>query len=327
MSAFIKTVQNTAHKHNLWSRGSKIIVGVSGGPDSICLLDVLVFLSKKYEWQLRIAHVNYGLRDNDSDADALFVKKLAKQYKLPCSVLKPKITKQTNLEEYLRNIRYIFFEKLRTKYKFDSIAVAHTLDDQAETVLMRLIRGSGLSGLRAMQVKNGFIIRPLLEITRKDIMRYIGEQHLTYRTDDSNTDTKFLRNNIRHRLIPYLQKNFNPNIRDVLAHTARVVAEEYDMFFLTQEQSSIPFQHTDHTLTFQIKDLLALNQGRQQILLRDFFKLVRGHLKGITSKHTYVVLDMFRSEKSKIKTLSFAKLIITSVGTRATITLAKTLKK
>lgn len=296
-----------------------MLVGVSGGPDSACLLDVLFVLSKKYDWQLRIAHVNYGLRGNDSTEDELFIRSLAKKYKLPCSVLKPKITQRANLEEALRDIRYDFFEKTRQKYAFDAVAVAHTLDDQAETLLMRLIRGSGFSGLRAMQPKTSAIIRPLLETTRKDVMHYIKKQGITYRTDSSNTDTRFFRNNIRHRLIPYLQKNFNPGIQEVLANTARIVGEDYDTLLSFADLCPLTFHHTKKGLYFQSGDLLALSTSMQKMVLRKLLTVIRGDIKGITSAHIDEVLKMLHSTKSKTKTLSFQGFDITSKGTTTTI--------
>lgn len=314
MSACIKNIQNTANTHHLWSRGSKILVGVSGGPDSVCLLDILVFLSKKYAWQLHIAHINYGLRDMHSDEDEAFVKNLAQHYKIPYSVLKPKITQTTNLEEILRDIRYAFFEETRKAHVLDSVAVAHTLDDQAETVLMRLIRGSGLSGLRSMQPKTGTVIRPLLETTRKDVLHYLKKQGLIYRTDDSNTDPRFFRNNIRHKLIPYLQTHFNPSIKEVLASTARIVGEDYDMLLSFTEVCPIPFHHNKQVITFQATNVLALHPSTQKMVLRNFFSLVRGNLKSITNAHTDELLKMLHSTKSKNQAISFGGLRIERKG-------------
>lgn len=321
MSAFIKNIQNTAHTYQLWSRGSKILVGVSGGPDSVCLLDVLAFLSKKYDWQLRIAHVNYGLRSDDSNEDEVFVRGLAKQYDIPCSILKPKITRRSNLEESLRDIRYTFFEKTLQKYGLDVVAIAHTLDDQAETVLMRLIRGSGLAGLRAMQPKTGTIIRPFLETTRKDVMLYINKQGLSYRIDSSNEDTRFFRNNIRHKLLPYLQKNFNPAIKEVLANTARIVGEDYDALLSFAELCPITFCQDTKALSFQASDLLTLSMSMQKMVLRNFLTIVQGDVKGIVSAHIDEMLKMIRSNKSKVKTISFQGLVITHKGTRVTLSL------
>lgn len=319
MAAFVKSVQNTAHTHQLWSHGSKILIGVSGGPDSVCLLDVLVFLSKKYDWQLHIAHVNYGLRGEDSDADEALVRSLSERYSIPCSVLKPEISQTSNLEEYFRDIRYRFFEETRLEHGFDLIAVAHTLDDQAETLLMRLIRGSGLSGLRAMQPKVGAIIRPLLETTRKEIMAYLEEHKLSYHIDSSNIDERFFRNKIRHQLLPYLQKEFNPSIKDVFASTARTLSQDYDTLFSLTEPCPIDFKHDNGKITFQADELLALQPGIQKSSIRHLFGIIKGNLKGITSAHVDETLKMLQSDKSKHKTVSFAGLSIIRKGAIVTI--------
>lgn len=319
MSAFVKSVQNTAHAHDLWSRGSKILVGVSGGPDSACLLDVLVFLAKKYDWKLRIAHVNYGLRGKDSDADEAFVRSLAEHYIIPCSVLKPEIKQTSNLEEHFRDIRYRFFEETRLAHGFDLIAVAHTLDDQVETFLMRLIRGSGLSGLRAMQPKVGVIIRPLIETIRKDVIAYLEDKKLSYCIDSTNTDERFFRNKIRHQLIPYLQKEFNPSIKSTLANMARIIGEDYRVLASLTESYPIDFQYTNNMVTFRSDDLLALQPSMQKSSLRYFCSLVKGDLRAITGANINETLKMLRSGKSKHKNTSFAGLSITCKGAIVTI--------
>ncbi len=220
MSAFLKNIQNFSSRNKLWEPGNSIIIGVSGGPDSTCLLQVLASIGAKYQWKLRIAHVNYRLRGKESDADEAFVRKLSEKYSIPLSVTHPNVSKRTaNLEEKLRDIRYRFFESLRKRHRFHFIAVGHTLDDQAETVLFRLIRGAGPRGLSAMLPKNGFLIRPLLETPRANILKYLEEQGLPYRTDQSNTDPKFTRNRIRNELLPLLE-TFNPKIRHALKRTA-----------------------------------------------------------------------------------------------------------
>lgn len=319
MSAFVKSIQNTAHTYRLWSRESKILVGVSGGPDSTCLLDVLVFLSKKYNWQLHIAHVNYGLRGEDSKADEVFVRNLAEQHDIPCSILEAKAMQQNNLEEHLRDIRYRFFEETRLKHGFDAIAIAHTIDDQAETLLMRLIRGSGLSGLRAMRPKVGSIVRPLLKTTREDILTYLKERNLSYRTDSSNTDERFFRNKVRHHLIPYLQKEFNPAIKDVLVKTADIISDDYNTLLSLTKPCPINFRHDTDKITFYADKLIALQISMQKNILRYFFSLVRGNLKGIGSAHINETIKMFGSGKSKHKIISFAGLSISCKGAIVTI--------
>ncbi len=237
MKNLIKKIQNSIFENSLFRRNAKIILAVSGGPDSVCLLDVFLKLQKKYDLQLIIAHVNYNLRGKDSDLDEKFVRDLAEKYNLKVEILKPEIKLKNNLEEKLRDIRYDFFEKIRQENNFDLIAVAHNLDDQAETVLMRLIRGSGLAGLAAMQFKNNLIIRPLLNITRQEILEYLKTNKLKYRIDKTNLQSIFLRNRIRNKLIPYIEKNFNPRIKQVLFSTAKSCGEDYAVIEQVAEKS------------------------------------------------------------------------------------------
>ena len=228
----IKKIQENIFRYELFERGAKIVVGVSGGPDSVCLLDVLHKLKKKYDLEIIIAHVNYGLRGKDSEKDEALVKKIAEKYSLPIEILKVrkvgKSEKSESRKRSLRKIRYDFFEKLRKKYKASSIAVGHNLNDQAETVLMRIIRGTGLRGIGAIKFKNNNIIRPLLNIPRKEIVAYLRKNKITYRIDKTNLGTDFTRNKIRNKLLPYLEKKFNPNIQETLYKFSESAAEDYD---------------------------------------------------------------------------------------------------
>ncbi|HCJ45472.1 MAG TPA: tRNA lysidine(34) synthetase TilS, partial [Candidatus Moranbacteria bacterium] len=205
---FLKRVQNTVAKYSLFKPEETLIVGVSGGPDSLCLLDVLVLLKEKYHFSLHVAHVNYHLRGEDSLLDEALVKETAKKYSLPFHILSYHRKETSPSEEKLRTVRYDFFEKLREKYMADAIVIAHNRDDEAETLLLRLIRGSGLSGLSAMRPRNKYIIRPLIETSREDIIEYLTNRSLIFRKDMSNDDAKYLRNKVRHILLPLLEKEF-----------------------------------------------------------------------------------------------------------------------
>lgn len=200
--SLIKKFQNISHEYDLWQKGSKIVLGISGGPDSVCLLDIFFQLQKKYQLDFIMAHINYGLRGKDSDQDEKLVRKLAEQYDLKLFILNPKCKSKS--ENALREIRYRFFEKIRKNNDFDLIAVAHNADDQVETFLMRLIRGSGLAGLSAMRFKNDSIIRPLLGFQRNEILAYLHKNKLDYRIDRTNLKPVFFRNRVRNELLPLL---------------------------------------------------------------------------------------------------------------------------
>lgn len=310
----VKTIQNTIFQNNLLEKNSKIVVGVSGGPDSVCLLDILFKLQKKYSLELIAAHVNYGLRGKDSEQDEKFVRNLAKKYNLKIVVLKPKIKHKQNLENTLRDIRYDFFEKIRQENGFDLISVAHNLDDQVETFLMRLLRGSGLSGLAGMKYKNEKIIRPLLGTARKEILDYLKKNKLDYRIDKTNIQNLFLRNKIRNKLIPYLEKEFNPNLAETLFAETESIGEDYDFIF-----SSVKQYGKDKT--FSVAEIKKLHPAIQKMVIRQAIIKVKKNLENISTKHINEMLKIIHSTKNKKQAAVFGGLKIMRSNDRLTISL------
>lgn len=217
---FIRRFQNAIAKNHLLARGSKILIAVSGGPDSIALLTLLVRLRRKHGFTLRAAHVNYGLRGRDSDRDEALVKKLCQEWSVPLSLLHPKQTPKNNLEERLRLIRYRFFERTRKHYDLDYVVTGHTMNDVAETLLLNLLRGSGQRGLSPFQRPLPSIVRPLVFFQKIELESFLVTEKIPFRLDRSNTSKRFTRNRIRHELIPLLE-TFNPVIVETLATTAK----------------------------------------------------------------------------------------------------------
>jgi len=312
----IKTIQNTIFQQGLFERGpkgasAKIVVGVSGGPDSVCLLDVLAKLAPKYGLELTVAHVNYGLRGKDSNKDEEFVCELGKKYGIKVHPLSPPGLNLSGVSENeLRNIRYSFFEDVRRENDFDLIAVAHNSDDQVETFLMRVIRGAGLQGLLAMKYKTGKIIRPLLGISRKEILNYLDKAHLTYRTDKTNKQNLFLRNKIRNKLIPFLEKNFNPKIRKTIFGATTSIAEDYA--FLNNYAEDL----TARQKGLSIKKLLTLHPALQRRIVILYIRKAQDNLKDVESAHIEEVLKALRSTKSKNQVVIFKGLKLTRKGDR-----------
>jgi tRNA(Ile)-lysidine synthase len=313
MSNLIKKIQNSIFENTLFEQKAKIILGVSGGPDSTCLLSVFCKLQKKYALELIVAHINYGLRGTDSEKDEQFVQKLAKKYNLTLTIFKPKIEKENKSEEALRDIRYAFFEKMRREKQFDLIAVAHNADDQAETVLMRLLRGTGLAGLSAMQAKNNKIIRPLLETTRKEILIYLKTEKLKYRIDKTNRQNVYLRNKIRNKLMPYLKKNFNPSLKQVLSRSAKSFEEDYSVI------ENITEKAWEENKTLSVKKLLSLPIAIQKRVLQKALaqknpQLVR---QGFTQSEE--ILKALKSTKNKNQVVKLTGLKMTRYGDRIII--------
>lgn len=307
-----KRILETAFREDLFRKGSKILAAVSGGPDSICLLDLLSRLKDKYDLELAVAHVNYGLRGSESDRDERIASRMAAENGLEFFVLRPKNLPKGNLESRLRDIRYDFFEKIRKSKGFDSIAIAHNRDDQVETLLLRLVRGSGLKGLSAMRFRNGFIIRPLLGTSQKDILAYLKERKLAYGIDRTNREDVFLRNRIRNRLLPYLEKNYNPNIRKTLFEASRSIADDYAL--LTEFQKEIAIDNP-----FSAKEFLALPDSSQKYFLRALAGSEKGDLFGIGTAQIGEMVKAIRSRKNKRQTVSFQGLIMTRNGDKITL--------
>lgn len=318
---FIKKIQNFAFQNNLWEKNSKIIVGVSGGPDSTCLLDVLAKLAPKYGFQLHVAHVNYNLRGKNSIEDEKFVRELAKNLGLEVSVLNVKNTQyKGNLEDELRKIRYAFFEKIRKSLKYDLIAVAHNQDDQAETVLMRIMRGSGLSGLAAIKAKNGNIVRPLLQISKIEILTYLKQNKLKFRIDESNVDLRFDRNKIRHELIPYLEDKFNPAIKKTIANWSLIVAEEYD-FIEKSAQDFLSQMYKNKSVTFQENEFFCLHGAVQRQVLREIFSRLSKGVLIAESRQVEEMIKVIGSTKNKTQKALIGGLNIIKKGDRIEISI------
>lgn len=323
-ASFLKSIQQTAHDFSLWRRGDSMIVAVSGGPDSLCLLDCLVTLGKKYDWTLHIAHVNYALRGEDSDRDEQLVRERADYYRVPISVLRPDISGKTNnLEARLRSIRYEFFETLRVRLGFDTIAVAHTEDDQAETVLLRLLRGSGLRGLGAMRPRDGVIIRPLLCTPKTDTVRYLEKNALPFRIDQSNADSKFTRNRIRHELLPFLE-TFNPSIRGTLAQSALSLADDADIFVGSLNRAKIFAEDEDEArFSLDASAFCALHVASQRSILRNFIEEIGVY----EAPPSFSVIEEMRkfimSRKNKVAEKSFQGLKFTRRGAKVSVLLEK----
>jgi len=228
--SFIEKVKNFILKHSLISPGDTILAGVSGGPDSMSLLFVLSSLMEELEFSLVVCYVDHKLRPESKD-EAIFVSNVARSLSLPFVLKELDIAgkkRAGSLEELARTARYRALEEARTENNGNRIAVAHHLDDHIETVLMRIIRGTSIRGLRGIPVKNGNIIRPLRCVWREEILDFCRENNISYVIDSSNLSTAFTRNRIRLELLPALM-NYNPRIKDAILRLSNQ-AEELDQF-------------------------------------------------------------------------------------------------
>lgn len=210
----MENVYYNIEKHNMINTNEKVIVGVSGGADSLCLLFVLLEYRKKVPFTILAVHVEHGIRGEDSLADAAFVKEICRannvwftciSYDVPGIARREKLS----VEEAARMVRYEAFEKVKKEQQADKIAVAHNQNDQAETVLFRMARGTGIAGAGGIRPVNGCIIRPLLTSSRKEIEDYLRSRNISWREDATNADTEYTRNSLRHHVLPLLQEEVN----------------------------------------------------------------------------------------------------------------------
>ncbi len=307
-SDLLAKIEKTARK--FFSPGDSVLIGVSGGADSVALLHIMIRLAPKYSLRLGIAHINHSLRGEDSDKDEAFVSDLAQQSDLPCYIAREDVsgyqkTRKLSLEEAGRQIRYAFFEKIRSEHRFDKIALAHHADDNAELVLMYLLRGSGVSGLSGIPPqRSGNIVRPLLDISRCEILNFLNRHNMPYRTDDSNSDIRFLRNKIRHCLIPTLQE-YNPNISEALNRLSAILRSEDEWM-----QSEIDTIFDECVSEFQnnriLFDVSIFNHHHIAIrrrLVRRAILLLKGNTRRITFEHVESVLQLSENKSSSDKNL------------------------
>ncbi len=225
-------VLQTIYKYNMISSGDKVIVAVSGGADSVCMLHILNTLKAALNFDIACAHINHGLRGDAADSDERYVKELCKRLGISFFVKHEDVAtlakeKKLTVEEAGRFVRYSFFEELKMSRGFNKIATAHNKNDNAETVIMRIIRGTGIDGLGGISyVREDGVIRPILDVSRAEIEDYCRENELKYCTDATNFDNDYTRNKIRNELIPYLEREFNSRISDSLIRLAGSAEED-----------------------------------------------------------------------------------------------------
>lgn len=285
----VSRVRKYSVDKSLISPKDTILLGVSGGADSVFLAHLMNKLRVTFGLRIIMSHFNHRLR-RGADADERFVQKLAAQLSMEFIVGSWKGTKIRS-EEAARDQRFSFFVNTARKFNVDSVALAHTLDDQAETVLMRLIRGSGLQGMRGIlpvsRIDGVRIIRPMLTIRRREIESYLKRVRISYRDDPSNKSKKFFRNKVRLDLLPYLESHFNPAIRDTLANLAENNSVDFE--YLNNEAEKrfkrIVTNGTRHMVVFARTSFLKQPLAMQRLLIRKAYEYLKGDLRQLELRH------------------------------------------
>ncbi len=274
----LKTVKKTIEHNELIQKGDHIVLGLSGGPDSVCLFSVLMKLSKELGITLEAVHVNHKFRPGAAELDAEYVQHICDEAGITCTqyetdCIRKAAEENLTAEEAGRIVRYEAFDKVASRWSSSvKIAVAQNADDQYETMMFRLIRGTGPDGFASIQYKRksdeGFsIIRPLLDVEKKDILEYCKEEGLSPRIDYTNEQTKYTRNRIRLELIPYIEKNFNSGFKNSLSRLSSALNDDRDYMWQQTNEAIKTVRHDDGST--DVKKLVSLHRSiRSRVIMR-----------------------------------------------------------
>jgi tRNA(Ile)-lysidine synthase len=299
VSEFAYRIRHAIDQRRMCAPGDRILAGVSGGADSVCLLLVL----KELGYNVSVAHLNHRLRGAASDEDESFTRSLAETLAVPFFSKRVAI-KKSAVETAGREARKQFFAELVTGHGFTKIALAHTRDDRIETFLMNLLRGAGMQGLVSMEPVTGSIIRPLIETSRTEIEAYLKEQRQDWRTDETNDDTTFSRNRLRHELIPGLAADFNPKIQETLARTIEILESE-DVWMrqltasvLTALSRPLPSLGGRTVLVLDANRLATEPIGLVRRIIREAIRQVGADLRDVSFEHVEAARSLLGTGKS-----------------------------
>jgi len=308
MDPLTEKIKDLIQSQNLFTAGDRALVCVSGGPDSTFLLYMLKELAASYKLKLSVAHLNHCLRGKESDQDEVFVGNLAKKFNLSFYSKKvdvEKVARRQNLclEDAARRARYDFFIKIASRYNIKKIALAHTKDDQAETILMRILRGTGLKGLGGMKMQSSLkgkdLVRPLLEIEKKEILQYLKKKGIKSRLDSSNLKTDYFRNKVRLKVIPFILK-LAPQFKNNLFKISQM-AQEIEAFMQGQLSclcKKYVRKINKDSLRIKRNAFLRLAIAERRGLIRKMIKMQQGDLKNIDFKHIKIIEDFIKENKT-----------------------------
>ena len=308
MSSLVLKIKKTLVSHKMVEQGDCILLGVSGGPDSVALLRGMFELKNEMGIELAIAHLNHCARGEESDRDAQFVEKLGKELDVRTFIEKKdvaahQVTTGRSFQETARNLRQEFFQRTMCQVGADKVALGHTADDQAETVIMNLLRGSGLKGMGGMSPVRHPYIRPMFYCSRSEVMEFLNDRKIDYRIDSSNEKIDYLRNRIRLELIPFLQENYNPKIAETLFESSEIVRVDNDYLKKLEdrefERVVLRFDKGE-TLKLNIENFALLPLALKRRLVRKGIQSVKGDLRKISFFHIQEVLQLFEpTQKGK----------------------------
>lgn len=299
-----KKVLSTISRNSMLDEGDRVLVAVSGGVDSVVLLDVLCQLAPIYKLELFLSHLDHQLRGEDSRGDARFVSQLASRLGIELVSESVDVSaiarnKKLGIEEAARMVRLRFLRETAIDLKSDKIAVGHTANDLAETILFNLIRGSGLTGIGGIKPVSLPFIRPLIDVTRDEIVSYANQKGIAWRYDRSNADTRFTRNLIRHQIIPVLE-GLNPRFVIAMSRTAEIVRDQnqalHDLVDPLLQDAII--EESKHSICLNRNYLKSCSPGVLRALLRQALEKVRGNLQAISKENIDDLCNLIKSSRS-----------------------------
>lgn len=292
-------ILNTIKKYRLIKKNDNILLGVSGGPDSMALFYVLKDIKKQIGFNLYVAHINHGVRGGAADKDQRHVENICSKYNIPI------FSKKVNMDEYGKKhglsseeagriIRYKFFRKILRQIGGGKISVAHNRNDQAETVIMRFIRGSGVDGLMGMDYINDDIIRPMLNITRAEIESYCEDNNIPTRLDKTNLETIYGRNKVRLELIPYIRENFNNGIIDTLWRMSHIMRDDGEFLneYSKNSYNEVLYNESHNKILLYNRKILKLHKSIKSRIIRYAISKIKGNTKNIEQKHMEAILTL-----------------------------------
>ncbi len=302
---FTERVKNFCLQQRLFSNGDRVLVGISGGPDSMALLHALVHLRHFFGLQIYVAHLNHGLR-RQARQEQLYVKKLCGRLGIPFLTKTVTLKKtKASLEEIAREARLKFFISTAKKNKISTIALGHHQDDLAETVLMRILRGAGPMGARGILPKRIIdgvtITRPFLGISRKQIKEFLAQQKVKFFTDASNRNKNFLRNKIRLELLPELQDEYNPNIKETLAHLSESLTLACDYIQIEAEKAldAVAQECSAKKICLNAQKAHALHPAVLREVIRLAVEKILGHTRRVTFAHVREIENLINTPAAR----------------------------
>ncbi|MDD7348721.1 MAG: tRNA lysidine(34) synthetase TilS [Clostridiales bacterium] len=292
-------------RNKLFGKGDRIVVGVSGGKDSVCLLDILNRCKEEYELSLLVVHVNHCLRGEEADRDEAFVKELAESMGLECyservDICQVAKERKMTEEEAGRYMRYQIMKHVCMERGYQKIAIAHNQDDVAETVLFQMFRGSGPRGLSGIFPKREYVIRPILFAGRTEIARYVEERNLSFCTDATNEQEDYSRNKIRLRVFPYVEEEINSRAKQHVAKAAQKIALQNSYIEKQAKKEYMRLVHADRgEYYYSCEEFAKIDIVIQIEIIRLILKNFRDSVKDITEKHYKMVISLTKKVAGK----------------------------